>query len=449
MKQTSPNIKFLGKAQLMKELQRTISFRAYNDVVCRGTSSSADNLKKMASEKYHGKPNDEDSVGYAKQMLAGFGMFSPMFERSDQIITAPGGGNADEIVVTLTMKQLFHCTHETIIVSKKVGDQGISLPVLTANKMSDRSNLKARTIWSNGRKVETNGRKALALIQRSDYKDGKLPSGTTYDDYLYWLRSSMYLELKQNMGGEEEDTAGNTSIDDDDDEAEGGNKDDDAGSADVMPDNWYFPGFIAFALWGAIMPEDMDDDYRAKAFLLSDDPKKSKADGRAAIRKEQKDENSSGTKTTSDKHARSMFNASPITSPDGGNSNQQLFAASIAQQTMWTNAFKEGKRVDQRMMLLLKAQDAAEKDILRFEKLCTPEMFHNPHLHENNRILQAYWKAVDKKDGIDTELAQLRQTLMDNSASQQEDNYQCFIDNILDAHMPQSPKKRARHNDSL
>jgi hypothetical protein len=116
---------------------------------------------------------------------------------------------------------------------------------------------------------------------------------------------------------------------------------------------------------------------------------------------------------------------------------------------MWTNAFKEGKRVDQGMMLLLKAQDAAEKDILRFEKLCTLEMFHNPHLHENNRILQSYWKAVDKKDGIDTELAQLRQSLMDNSASQHEDNYQCFIDDILDAHMPQSSKKRARHNDSL
>jgi hypothetical protein len=45
---------------------------------------------------------------------------------------------------------------------------------------------------------------------------------------------------------------GNLNVDEDDDEAE---EIDDGG--DAMPDEWYFPGFIAFALLGRIVPPAM------------------------------------------------------------------------------------------------------------------------------------------------------------------------------------------------
>ena len=55
---------------------------------------------------------------------------------------------------------------------------------------------------------------------------------------------------------------------------------------------WFFPGFIAWALWGHLPMPGMDEDYRAQSFMVGDDtssnPNKTNRSkrGRAASRKE-------------------------------------------------------------------------------------------------------------------------------------------------------------------
>jgi len=48
----------------MKELQRTISFRASNTILASGNGKGTKNLMNRAHELYFGKCNDDDSVGY-------------------------------------------------------------------------------------------------------------------------------------------------------------------------------------------------------------------------------------------------------------------------------------------------------------------------------------------------------------------------------------------------
>jgi hypothetical protein len=79
---TTPNQKiiFAGKGALMKELQRTIAFKAYNTILSSGIT-----LHKQLYDLYFGDDKNEDSVGYAEQLLRGFGPFSAMFDREEEL----------------------------------------------------------------------------------------------------------------------------------------------------------------------------------------------------------------------------------------------------------------------------------------------------------------------------------------------------------------------------
>ena len=82
---TTPNQKivFAGKGALMKELQRTIAFKAYNTILTSGITNTGKILHKQLYDLYFGDDNNEDSVGYAEQLLRGFGPFSAMFDREE------------------------------------------------------------------------------------------------------------------------------------------------------------------------------------------------------------------------------------------------------------------------------------------------------------------------------------------------------------------------------
>lgn len=62
----------------MKELQRTIAFKAYNTVLNSGNSKIGKWLHAQIHELYFGNENDTDSIGYADQLLKGLGPFAPI-----------------------------------------------------------------------------------------------------------------------------------------------------------------------------------------------------------------------------------------------------------------------------------------------------------------------------------------------------------------------------------
>jgi hypothetical protein len=110
--------------------------------------------------------------------------------------------------------------------------------------------------------VEKNGKKALALLAQSEYgphlKTGTMPSGKNYIDYLSFLRESMFKELGGNATDADEEDETNSS-------SQNGNAD-----GDQMKDSWMYLGFIAFALWRPVLPDDMEIEWQAEAFMESD-----------------------------------------------------------------------------------------------------------------------------------------------------------------------------------
>jgi hypothetical protein len=105
----SSKIQFSGNSTLMKELQHTLSFLAYNTVLEEsGDSMSTKKLQDNAHLLYFGDKSNSDSMGYAEQMMKGFGPFAAMFE--EDVDVAKG-------TVCLKMKSMYHCLQDDIFVS--------------------------------------------------------------------------------------------------------------------------------------------------------------------------------------------------------------------------------------------------------------------------------------------------------------------------------------------
>lgn len=286
MSSTLKKIQFSGNQLLMKELQRTVAFRAYNTLLTSGASQTVKSLQSNIHKLYFGDDSDPDSIGFCDQLLKGCSAFAPLFDRIK-------GSDTNE--VQLLMKNRFHCLDTDIFVSKQPRDKGISANVLGSKGITNPVQLSPRTIWDHAKLVEKNGKKALAMLYQSEYADyartGVPPSGKSYDDYLVFIREQMFKELSTSI----------IDVDDDDDNGssdgineKSNTEDDEKGSADKndnrMKENWIFPGFIAFALWGPIRPNDMDDCYRAEIFFPQEETRK-KGGGRNATRgKPKKDE---------------------------------------------------------------------------------------------------------------------------------------------------------------
>jgi hypothetical protein len=83
----------------MKELQRTIALQCYNEVFM-GNSRSMNDQHKNCYTLYHDNPNDEDSYGFAKQLLEGLNMVAPLFERE---------ANNAMGQTPLVLHQYYHC----------------------------------------------------------------------------------------------------------------------------------------------------------------------------------------------------------------------------------------------------------------------------------------------------------------------------------------------------
>jgi hypothetical protein len=389
---SSKKILFVGKTTLMKELQRTVAFRAYNSVLTSGNSKGAKALQANAHQLYFGNENDEDSLGYAEQLVEGMNAFAPLFEKEEDI--AKG-------TITLTLKKIFHCLPDKIIVSKVPKDKGINMAVLSSKGLNNRVQITPRGVWDFGKQVEKMGKKALALVQDSEYADGKMPSGKTYEDYLFWLREAMYEELKKDGNEKEDDESTSDAV---------------ADSADNgMKETWSFPGFIAFALWGPIIPEEMDECHKAEAFWTADMLQKGKTDGRAAIRNEEE---------IAESVARSK---APISEARGISNKDFLFAASIAQQSSNASMINNNKSIDRRLKYHQDKVKRAEREVERWRAWLTNEIIVDPtHL-----VNIQFTEANNKFHKAEEELDSFMSTLKNDNVEHRSNPYQALVDKAL------------------
>lgn len=313
-------------SKLHKELQRTAAFRAYNDhLVSTGDSMGAQELKDKLRDLYLGNKEDTDNIGYVEQLVNGLQSFEPMFDRVEEL---------EKGMAHLGLKKCFHCTPTDIVSDpKSTRSTCLNMKMLKLTNISSLDSNKnkktkarphktaeeqehdndcedeekggtaagyitARSLWKFAKVVEANGKKALAIIQRSPYRDGNMPSGETYDSYLRFLRESMFQVLnKCDIADDEEDqtsvaaSGGSTPGGSGADSQEDKNNDEGGGpTKKKMEDSYMFPGFIAFALWGPLQPPDAVSGFDAVAFQAGDDPNSGKDGGRAAIRNKKKEE---------------------------------------------------------------------------------------------------------------------------------------------------------------
>jgi len=415
-------IKFKGKQPLMKELQRLVSFRCYNDVVGSGGSKKVNELHNLVFNKYHGpstltQPSqEEDHITYCDQLLKGVSMFEPLYRVETDI------AEGEDVLV---LKEIFSCqATNRVIVSDKKEDQGINKAVVTSKSLSNIANLSGRSIWDNAKMVEKNGKKALAILEHSEYqqyyKDGGCPSGKVYEDYLLFMRRAMYKELKGDIVDDEDDSKeDNYDEEQDDDEEEDG-----------MPSSYFFPGFLAFALWGPIMPPGFDEEYRAQCFFRTEQSKDKKKDGRNSIRKEQSEEDSKTRSGSSASEGRGLTN------------KEHLLMASIAQQSAFQQAFQSSRLKESRLLLLNETVKQADSDVSLWMKHCTSKMFDAPDRYKDHFAFKNLMEAMEKKRNAQVELEQAMRCGDDAGPNK----YQDYVDLTLDSHMLPSSSKKAKRS---
>lgn len=375
----SNKIQFTGNSTLMKELQRTLSFLAYNTLLKSGESMSTKKLQDNALLLYFGDLNNPDSMGYAEQLMKGFGPFSAMFEESVDVSKGTR---------RLKMKSIYHCLSNDIFVSTDPQDKGISMPVLSSKRMNNRVRLSARSIWEFAKSVEKHGKKALAIVMDSEYADtaktGIFPSGKCYDDYLLFIREKMCKEI------------GAVVVDNDDDEVTStasGNEvntqnTNNSGSKDVvMKEGWFFHGYIAFALWGPILPDGMDPSYQTIAFMSDDS-------GEKVGRRQSKASQINDTKTI---RSSSLSTGSLR---DTSSKTDFLLAASIAQQNIDSNNVKSLRELDIEMGILKEKVKRAERAVDRISTHLSAEMINEA----NNNVYKKFEEANEVLRNAENEL---------------------------------------------
>lgn len=303
-------VEFVGVFFLMKEIQRNISFRAYEEVCAMGDGKQLKDLYELVYTKYHGKGND--GLGLAQKFMQGLEMFEGIYEdKLDEV-----NGKHERV-----LKNVLHCKGIKIISDKEVRLGGINMTTLTANKYSkNKSKLQGRQIWEMGKQVEENGRKVLAIVSRSRYKEGQLASGESWEDYLKFCRYKMdQLSKEKNKDGaktkkkkkqqnqftgedkdNEQEEVVNTNggagdefqqEDEEDPDDADNNVDSEAQAIKDWESTATFPGYLAWALWGHIVMPGMEE-YKSQQFSaetksVGDKTRKSRVASRSNKAKEE------------------------------------------------------------------------------------------------------------------------------------------------------------------
>jgi len=285
-KTTNKEIDFPGGFYCLKEIQRNICFRVYEEINAMGEGRNMNDLYALAYERYHG--TGPESLGLAEKFMKGLEMFEGIYE--DGIDAA--SGNHERV-----LKKILHLKEgANIITDSDERLNGINMKSLKANKKDGKSVIQGRQIWDMGKQVQENGRKVLAIVSRSSkYKEGTVASGEGWEDYLKYCRYKMEKLAKAEREGKNKrkktKDGSNNILEDDPDDDDGHQQEEEVGEDDEaqLIKDWdgtaSFPGYMAWALWGHIPMPGMDPDYKSQLFSAKDlDRKKKTKGGRTASR---------------------------------------------------------------------------------------------------------------------------------------------------------------------
>lgn len=378
-------IEFSAGFWVMKEFQSVIAFRAYESVVTSGESRSVKQLQNMAFEKYHGDLNNADSLGLAKKFMLGLEMFDGIYDTEDD----PATGKSKKV-----LKYILHLNAKATIVSDPNPQaNGINMLTLSANKKSDRSIISGSTIWDMGKKVEMHGRKVLAYVMKSKYKSGKIPSGERWEDYLKFCRYKMYQDSiqaknKNKRKATDDDSSLGVDAEKCDDENEESSVSLPSGpitqdEEDQIIKDWdndfTFPGYMAWALWGFIPMEGLEA-YKACCFSTGDNMigKKDSSSGRRAVMNQSLQRKSSAAKQKPETFTITKEDVSAI--------------SDVLQNTVQTSKHEFGIQIFERMLDEVNKEEETWKALV----LARPEVFDDPTAFADWYPFQR-WKAAEKK----------------------------------------------------
>ena len=280
--------KFPFTKRFQTKLQSLVAYGAYNTEEMSGAGSSSNVLTLIDLMKvlYFPPTNKKDDrVSHIERLLERNGKYSHLFEEGEKGIP--------------TIHEKFHRLEGKEIY---IGDGCIDLSMLTRKNLTNMVDVSGEMLWRHAKDVEKNCKKALSLCQSDEcpYKDyyGTFQSGHNWDQYLEWVRVEMYnlleteidelsldpddipstvdgdVEEEEDDGlNEEKNNEETIEVGKDDPEntesiaTKESNKDKEESSfcesvKDSVPHDWYFKGYLAFALWGFI-PAPGGEEYKS------------------------------------------------------------------------------------------------------------------------------------------------------------------------------------------
>jgi len=129
---------------------------------------------------------DPDMITYVDQFMLGINKFKGLYTRSLQ-----AGSNGASGEVLLSIPEFLH-RHKNFLVF--VGSGSIEKAILSQKSVALSSEkVSGRTLVRMSKTVVCNCKKMMAIVKAkgSPYRDGKLPSGTNWEDYILWCLVAM------------------------------------------------------------------------------------------------------------------------------------------------------------------------------------------------------------------------------------------------------------------
>ena len=176
-------------------------------------------IDKSVELLYVGDPADDESMGLAEQLVRGIGQFAGLYNAEDMatVTSSAGAGGMDAFRrsggTVLVIKPELHCLGKGKRIIVGGGNSGgLTLPMMLAASLADKEGanpIRGRSLHARTKDALRNCKKALALVFRHDspYKacsiTGMLPSGMSFEYYLFFVRKEMYTELQVSVRSSE------------------------------------------------------------------------------------------------------------------------------------------------------------------------------------------------------------------------------------------------------
>lgn len=406
-------VPFVAKYHGMKEIQRCVAMRAYERCFQMGKSKDQTKVTQLMYKFYHGfKDNKGEFMGYCKKLFNAEEMFEPMFETDNN-----GRKRIQEWLLPV-MK-----TERPVFIDNDARNAGISMALLHAKSKSQTTFLLARTMYEMALDVCTLAREMYAILEDSPYKNGKMPSGTTWEDYVrfcsykhYKMVTKAALAKRRAAGNTTEEAKEEAKDDNSDDEDSIDEELDEATRLQMRHEaeqqkiaEWniskHVPtGFLGWILWGHILPEGMQEEYKSKAMCTND---------RAPNKKAKKANGRSSTRAEAVAAKKGTVKSNPTSVSDGSTLHDEYMRKNMAvMSNVDRNMFRFTSNSEYSVSLNAKQRMSHQlgielRDQMRFANF-PPDYWNNPDdYRDSNRLWDQYCKKREMKDKIDEDVMKM------------------------------------------